>query len=726
MNRTAHIRVTNVRFLHANRSIFSGVLLKNNSSKVKSTKLVIVVDIATENLPMEPALGQQWIIKGQSENRPLDKTAHFQVIESVFKDPDSVEVTMPGDSESLLRFIADEPAFKGVGTEKARELVEHFGKNLVETLQKGDTAQLEKVVTPKTAEVLVKGFEKYSNLKYAQWLTNHGVPFSVQSRLFKLHKERSIDQIRNNPFELITFGLDFKECTKIALEKFGIEKNDPRRTQAAVEEAVKDHCALGHTLATKQDLKYRIEKLLSIHDTKSADTALKSAVSNLCITYDPESGRYHNTALLIMERVVAKRVKKLQEDHTELSNEEYEIITRVASQLPYALTERQLEAVEKSLSYGISSITGGAGTGKTTVLSTTLKCYSLLGYDIKAMALSGRAAMRLEQSIGTETSTIAKFLREDLKDEGVPTLVVIDEASMVDINYIYKIVLKTSPTTRILLVGDPYQLPPIGPGVPFADILAAEAAANTELNIVKRQDETTGIPVYSAAIREGEVPKNLSTGKIFFHELQDQGTADKNLELITRKCSELYSQAPVESRVIAPTKKLTEKINLLCQSLVNPEGESLSVDLNAEFFETDFRQRDPVLFTKNDYDIGVQNGSLGRFASVQQVDTKLGEVVLDDSGDVIDIHKTQLDNMELGYAITLHKAQGSQFPRVIIALSNSQMIERSWLYTAITRSEAEVHIVGQKQKLISAITKPSKHYERKTFLGQLLEKSPHQ
>ena len=143
--------------------------------------------------------------------------------------------------------------------------------------------------------------------------------------------------------------------------------------------------------------------------------------------------------------------------------------------------------------------------------------------------------------------------------------------------------------------------------------------------------------------------------------------------------------------------------------------------MNAEFFETDFRRRDPVLFTKNDYDIGVQNGSLGRLASVQQEDAKLGEVILDDSGDVIDIHKTQLDNMELGYAITLHKAQGSQFPRVIIALSNSRMIERSWLYTAITRSEAEVHIVGQREKFIDSIIKPSKHYERKTFLGQILE-----
>ncbi|MDR9423842.1 MAG: AAA family ATPase [Marinobacter sp.] len=714
MNRTAHMRVTNVRFLHAKRSIFSGVLLEKASSRVKSAKVVIVVDVGTEHLPIEPALGQQWTITGQCEDRELEKQAHFKITESVFKDPESIQITMPADSESLIQFIAKEPAFPRIGQTKARELVEHFGQELMEILKTGDTARLEEVVTTDSAQVLVKGFEKYKNLRYSQWLTNHGIPLSIQMRLFKLHKEQSIDQIRKNPFELITFGLSFTECTKIAREKFGVERNDPRRTQAAVEQAVKDHCSLGHTVATKQDLKRRIENLLHSHNSDAVESALKGAVSNLCITHDPDTGRYHNTALLIMERVVAKRIQTLQQDYTQLSEYQFEIISRVASQLPYALTKRQLEAVERSLSYGLSSITGGAGTGKTTVLCTTLKCYRLLGYDIKAMALSGRAAMRLEESIGTETCTIAKFLREDLKDENTPTLIVVDEASMVDINYLYKLVLKTSPTTRVLLVGDPYQLPPIGPGVPFADILASGAAANTELDVVKRQDETTGIPLYSASIRKGEVPEELSSGKIYFHEVSDP-------EWIANKCSELYAQSPVESRVIAPTLKLTREINLQCQMRVNSNGDLLFPEIEGELFNTDFKCGDPVLFTKNDYDLGVQNGSLGRLISVEQTENSLGMVQLDDTGETIDLHKTQLDMIQLGYAITLHKAQGSQFSRIVIALSNSQMIERSWLYTAITRAEIEVHIVGSQRKFKHTITNPSKHYQRKTCLGSLLK-----
>lgn len=714
MHRTAYMRVTNVRFLNPTRSIFSGVLIEHASSKVKSAKVVVVVDVATEALPIEPAMGQQWKIAGQCQNRELEKEAHFRITESVFKDPDSVEITMPGDSESMVQFIAREPAFPRIGQTKARELVEHFGEELTEILKNGDRERLTEVVTNESAEVLIKGFEKYKNLRYSQWLTSHSVPLSIQLRLFKLHKEDSIDQIRKNPFVLITFGLSFAECTKIAREKFGIARTDPRRTQAAVEQAVKDHCSLGHTVATEQDLKRRIEGLLHTYDKSAIESALKGAESNLCITHDSVTGFYHNTALLIMERVVAKRLQVLQKDRTELTEDQYEIISQIASRLPYSLTERQLEAVEKALSHGLSSITGGAGTGKTTVLSTTLKCYQLFGYDIKAMALSGRAAMRLEESTGIETSTIAKFLRQDLKDEDTPTLVVVDEASMVDINYLYRIVLKTSPTTRILLVGDPYQLPPIGPGLPFADILASGAAANTELDIVKRQDVTTGIPLYSAAIRNGQVPEELSTGKIFFHSVSDPGW-------IANKCSELYAQSPEVSRVIAPTLKLTLEINMQCQGRVNPSGESLFPEINGELYNTDFKCGDPVLFTRNDYDLGVQNGSLGRLISVEQSEDKLGLVQLDDTSETIDLYKTQLDNIQLGYAITLHKGQGSQFPRVIIALSNSKMVERSWLYTAITRSEAEVHIVGSHSKLLVAIQNESAHYARKTYLGQLLE-----
>ena len=164
MHRTAYMRVTNVRFLNPTRSIFSGVLIEHASSKVKSAKVVVVVDVATEALPIEPAMGQQWKIAGQCQNRELEKEAHFRITESVFKDPDSVEITMPGDSESMVQFIAREPAFPRIGQTKARELVEHFGEELTEILKNGDRERLTEVVTNESAEVLIKGFENTKTL----------------------------------------------------------------------------------------------------------------------------------------------------------------------------------------------------------------------------------------------------------------------------------------------------------------------------------------------------------------------------------------------------------------------------------------------------------------------------------------------------------------------------------------------------------------------------------
>ena len=208
-------------------------------------------------------------------------------------------------------------------------------------------------------------------------------------------------------------------------------------------------------------------------------------------------------------------------------------------------------------------------------------------------------------------------------------------------------------------------------------------------------------------------PERLSTGKIHFHEVPN--------DWIASKCAALYEESPTDSLVIAPTKQLTCEINGQTQTRLNSEGQQLFPHIDHEFWKTDFRRGDPVLFTKNNYDIGVQNGSLGRLISVDQTEERLGVVKLADSGELIDLRKTELDTMDLGYAITLHKAQGSQVPRIIIALSDSRMVERSWLYTAITRSEAEVHIVGTKQKLLSAIRKESSHYARRTYLRDLLE-----
>ncbi len=416
-----------------------------------------------------------------------------------------------------------------------------------------------------------------------------------------------------------------------------------------------------------------------------------------------------------MENVVAKRLREISEQtdlYDEQANSAY---LKAVSELPYKLTQKQSEAVTTCLDNAISCITGGAGTGKTTVLRTALRAYYQMGFEIHAVALSGRAAMRLHESIGFITSTIAKLLREapiEPTSEQQKHLLVIDEASMIDLPTMYRLVNHIHPSVRVIFTGDPDQLPPIGCGKVLADIVLAETIANTKLDIVKRQEDTTGIPEYSKLINQGVVPDNLSSGAIYFHQ------TDK--ENITKVCCELYQKSPSDSRIIAPTKKLVADINKLTQEAVNANGKLLEFTMHGEQYFQNLRLNDQILFTQNHYDKGIQNGSLGTLTSANFSGDIYGEVTLD-TGEVIEVNQSVLDSMELGYAITLHKAQGSQFPRIIIALQKGKIVDRAWLYTAITRAESEIHIVGCASDFNNITVQKSHIKNRRSYLKQLLK-----
>ena len=430
---------------------------------------------------------------------------------------------------------------------------------------------------------------------------------------------------------------------------------------------------------------------------------------------NPQSGTFHPTAQLLMETVVMKRFKALTEQKDLFNEAAYKALNEAASELPYQLTKKQIEAVSVCLDNAVSCITGGAGTGKTTVLRTALKAYGALGFEIHAVALSGRAAMRLHESISFTTKTIAALLKGDAIE---PTsdkkdhLLVVDEASMIDLPTMYRLVNHLHPSVRIIFTGDPDQLPPIGCGKVLADIVHSEAIANTLLDIVKRQEGSTGIPEYSKSINAGVVPEQLSTGNIHFHET--------NKNDIAKICCALYEKSPHDSRVMAATKALVKAINKLIQDRINPNSERLEFEMHGENFYQDLRLNDAILFTQNQYDKGIQNGSLGVLSNLEATDESFGEVTLD-TGENIKINQAVLDCMELGYAITLHKAQGSQFPRVIIALSKGKIVDRAWLYTAITRAENEIHIVGSANDMKAITVAHSSSQLRNSYLVEMLK-----
>lgn len=710
-----HMRVTSIRFQSAKMVIFSGVPLKKNSYKTNSGKYFVVIKANPNTLPVSPAPGQHWSVKGARLIEEID-TGDFLMQQHTFESPEHIECSLPESGEQLIQFIARESDFKGIGESKARALWALLRKHFHSTLKK-DTPEsrkkLKSILSEDSINALFIGYAKYKNLAYCNWMTNLKIPSTVQQRLLKHHGETSIEAIKKNPYILIGFGMPFTEVDKLAKhEQFSMAAHDHRRLSAAVEIAIRKEIEKGHTYTTQANLRPYLTKLL--HDSELVTEAFKAGYHRAQYILNPDTGTYHPSAQLLMENVVAKRLKALVRQKGLFDDTAHSAFMSAMSALPYELTEKQITAVRTCLDNAVSCITGGAGTGKTTVLRTVLRAYHQMGFEIHAIALSGRAAMRLHESIGFIASTIAKLLRDaplEPASEQQKHLLVIDEASMIDLPTMYRLVNHIHPSVRIIYTGDPNQLPPIGCGKVLADIVQSKAIANTMLDIVKRQEGSTGIPEYSRLINQGLVPENLSTGAIHFHETKK--------EAIAEACCQLYRQSPENSRVIAPTKALVADINKLIQETVNSKSSQLEFKIHGETYFQNLKLNDAILFTQNHYDKGIQNGSLGTLTSVQSSGESYGEVTLD-TGDTVEITQSVLDCMELGYAITLHKAQGSQFPRVIIALQTGRIVDRAWLYTAITRAEAEVHIVGSADVMHLITEMQSNSNKRDSYLFSML------
>ncbi len=710
------LRVTSIPFSSNKLVIFTGVPIKKNSYQINSGRYYVTIKTNPENIPVPPSIGQHWVVKGTREVKDVN-TGDYIMQQHTYESPVHIECSLPENGEQLIRFLAKENEFKGIGESKARALWELLGKDFHITLSQ-DTPDSRKclgsVLSEDSVDALFKGYAKYKNLRFCNWMSEHKIPASVQQRLLKHHGEQTIEAIKQNVYALISFGMSFHDVDSLAqnrLFQWNIALNDDRRLSAALEIAIRKEIDKGHTYSTHATLQPHLTNLLK--DKELVTQAFKAGFDKAQYILNSDTGTYHPTAQLLMESVVAKRLNALALQTNLYDTQANAAYCAAIGELPYELTQKQAEAVTTCLDNAVSCITGGAGTGKTTVLRTALRAYAKLGFEIHAVALSGRAAMRLHESIGFVTSTIAKLLRDEPIELSDKHLLVIDEASMVDLPTMYRLVTHIHPTVRIIFTGDPDQLPPIGCGKVLADIVLSNAIANTMLDIVKRQEGSTGIPEYSKLINQGVVPREKTTGAIYFHE-----TAKKD---IAQVCCSLYERSPESSRVMAPTKALVTEINKLIQTIVNPNGAMLQFKMHEEQLFMNLRLNDTILFTKNHYDKGIQNGSLGTLTSVKSSDNSYGEVTLD-TGDKIEITQSILDCMSLGYAITLHKAQGSQFPCIIIALQKGKIVDRAWLYTAITRAENEIHIVGSTADFKVITERPSNAHHRNSFLVNLLKR----
>ncbi|MBU2967225.1 AAA family ATPase [Amphritea sp. 2_MG-2023] len=712
---TEKLRVTS----HLQRqqdTLIKGVPI-DDATQLKSARYVVQIWVDSDNLPVIPAPGQIWTVTGVCEVIQVDVGDFIRDIHQ-YSHPESLDFELPNDGEVFIQFIAKDPEFKGIGESKARELWHRFGINIHEMLQEQGAkylSDLREVLSDKSIKALYAGYKKYQNLEHTIWMAKAGVPASIQRRVLKYHKAGTLEELKINPYELVNFGMSVLKVDQLVRTAGSpwTENYSDQRVIAAAVQGLRDCFSDGSTYTNSSKLNTKIFNILKNAETTKQAVDYLKANQNVAIYHESED-RYHPMATAIQELAVAKRFKHLA-SHSRQWNKQDEIsLNSVLGKLSLSLTDRQIEAVRNLLVNQIGCLTGGAGTGKTFTCNTFLKTADLLGYEVHAVALSGRAAMRLHESIGYLTKTIARFLRDAPVEcsQGGKRLLLIDEASMVDLPTMFKIINHISPEVKIVFTGDPNQLPPIGIGKILHDLVKCDQVVNTTLDIVKRQEGSSGIPEYTESIKNGLVPDELSTGNIYFHEMGSDQFENTVIEL--------FGESPESTRVIASTRKTTRSINESIQRSFNAESPKMEFLLGTENYFLNLRLGDQVLFTQNNYQAGVQNGTLGKLIDVTQTQNHLG-LVRTDTGDLVEVTEGLLDAIELGYAITLHKAQGSQFPRIIVVLEDNRITDRSWLYTAITRAELEVHIIGSAATLKKVTIAPAKAFKRKTLLTELIE-----
>jgi len=737
--------------------IFSGYEVDDQGKKCKTNKL-FEIHANYRQLPGEVSRGERWRVSGiVTHVEPRNYNGFIITQYTVESNGPLLKERETG--ELIINLVAKNPNFKRVGDVRMRKLWNRFGNDLYDILDNGDMETLAKELGVEDAAVFIESWADHVSGSIVSFLSAHKIPIWLSRKVIEFHGANVEAVLKEDPYRLLSFTASWSAVDSLARQRFGIADDDPRRLRAAIEESLyrlvdtKDH-----TCVPSAFLKPQLKRLLQINNNRQdtnrlIDNALADNASNGAYIIT-EDGHYWPTGAYIMEEYVAEQIAAMVADPDpippslflasmneseinrlihEFEDKEHERIGK-----PFNLNPAQREAVHNCVNSRFSVITGGAGTGKTTVLRCLYYVLHRASYSICQMALSGRAATRMHVATGVDATTIAGYLHnsdkiiEKLGDFGY---YIIDEASMLDISNTYQI-LRSMPedkSMRMVMVGDPYQLPPIMAGLVFHVLAESDNIPIVNLTEVKRQEEESGIPAVANAIRHGTLPV-----------LHSQGTGVRFIPCpdseIIGKVLELFSENPDATQILCATRTSarsgTIAINTLCHAQFTNGERELLVGSDADGYQetygySGFREGDRVMFTKNDYARKVSNGSIGSIIEVydEQVEVPGYEEPAIAKGRFeginvqifeSDIKRRPKPKIEFGYAATVHKSQGSQWPRVIIPISWSKNLDRTLIYTAITRAECEVILIGDENALREAVRKAPKAHMRSVGFRRIL------
>jgi exodeoxyribonuclease V alpha subunit len=641
-----------------------------------------------------------------------------------------LEQAFPVSLDGIRRYLGS-GMLKGIGPVYAERIVSHFGLETIEIIDK-EPERLREVadIGPKRSLQILRAWQEQKQIRDVMvFLHGHGVSTNLATKIFKAYGNRSLEIVQRDPYQLARdiYGVGFKTADRIA-QSLGLPANHPSRLEAGLVYTLQEFVSDGHVFVPKGELIKRACELLKA-EAAPIENAIPRLVSHGPIVY--ESERIYPSDLHADEISVAEKLRSLVSSaHSRL--EDMPLYRHGLGLLAFdqRLSSVQQEAIVQTLNNPLSVLTGGPGTGKTTTIKALI---AALEADHKKYALAsptGRAAKRLAQTSDRPASTIHRLLgfaaKEGAKfNEDNPLkvdLVVIDEASMLDLPLAHALLKAIQPGTHLLLVGDVDQLPSVGSGDVLREVISSGIAVVTLLNQIYRQAQESHIVSNAHLINKGELPQTPKVSEDFFlFPAKDGEEAAKwVVDLVTKRIPKRFHyDAMKDIQVLCPLYRGAAGVSALNAELQRALNPASALKTERSFFGQLLRTGDRVMQIRNNYTKNVFNGDVGL---ISEMDTEQQTLSVDFDGRLVSYDWSEADELTLAYAVTVHKSQGSEFPVVVMPVLTQHyvMLQRNLLYTGVTRAKQLCVLVGNK-KAIAIAVKNNKVAERWSGLAERLK-----
>ncbi|WP_455781114.1 SF1B family DNA helicase RecD2 [Megamonas funiformis] len=642
----------------------------------------------------------------------------------------------PTEISGIEKFLAS-GAINGIGPAMAKKIVAEFGEKTLEIIAKSPN-ELLKVpgIGKKTAEKISTSYLEQSELtEIMVWLENHGISNTYAGKIFAKYGSFAIDIMEKDIYRLFQDieGIGFLTADKLAFN-LGIQREDKRRIISGIDYALMQLCNNGHCCIPEMALVDKTAKILQVNN-QIIFTILKERIDIGSLNTEVVGGEtlIYPPYLYYAEKKVATRLLQLQQATEPLSEDNLSLFIKVwEKDNQIQLAQKQKEAIKACLHHGVLVLTGGPGTGKTTVIKGILSILKAQGLKIRLAAPTGRAAKRLSETTGQKALTIHRLLEannlaqddnlqlgfsKDIDDQLDADVIILDEVSMVDIVLMHHFLNAVPDGCRIILVGDTDQLPAVGPGSVLKDIIRSQKVPAIRLDEIFRQAQTSMIIQNAHIINAGRLPdlRKQYSDFVFYELNDDTSITQKILDLCTKDLPHEGFDVLKDVQILSPMHRFlcgVENLNLMLQEQLNPKKNQDELKYSSQTF----RVGDKVMHIRNNYQKNVFNGDIG---FIQDVNNK--KLTVDYFDHIVTYEKNELNELTLAYASSVHKSQGSEYKVVIIPLSTSHyiMLQRNLLYTAITRAKQKVIIIGSKKALMTAI-QSNRTQKRYTLLAERL------